>query len=492
MTTEARDRIFISHATPGDNPFAIWLASRLSMAGYEVWCDQEKLLGGEDFWQDIEDEIRNRTIKFVLVISDKAFDSEGRVRDGIKKEIALAGVLKKQLGDDYFIVPVRIDETDFSKFSIDFLRLNGIDCGPNWSTGFAKLLKVLERDDVPKNLETVSPSLSEWRSIHQHHQSALGSGTETLQSNWLQFHDLPKAINFFSLQLPVKQSEIRAIASACDVPCFDHGRLLGSYAGLDELQAALGEKVPITVRGTVDTIDFLRGRTGDILGIKPSDAKNKVTSLIRKSWNALMLSKGLVAYEMSNGHLAWWFPEGLLDDGSLHYTDLGGKKRKRAVSGTHKKKELPCGDVVPRYFWHLGFSGRPILGDTSRIVLQPRIIISEDGKTPLQSKTRLNSVRRTLTKMWFNDKWRTLVLGFFQWLADNGPSIPLRMAADVSLELHSQPITFELPVSIATDPVSGELDDNQAEEQEGREELLRLTDPAFLKFERDADEETEE
>ncbi len=52
--TTKRDTLFISHATPDDNAFATWLASRLSMAGYEVWCDQEKLLGGEDYWQDIE------------------------------------------------------------------------------------------------------------------------------------------------------------------------------------------------------------------------------------------------------------------------------------------------------------------------------------------------------------------------------------------------------------------------------------------------------
>ncbi|WP_252508721.1 toll/interleukin-1 receptor domain-containing protein [Magnetospira sp. QH-2] len=118
-----RDTIFISHATPGDNAFATWLASRLSMAGYQVWCDQEKLLGGEDFWQDIEDALRHRTVKFVLVVSQNAFDENQRIRDGIQKEIGLANILKKQISDDYFIVPMRIDDTSYSDFSIDFLRL---------------------------------------------------------------------------------------------------------------------------------------------------------------------------------------------------------------------------------------------------------------------------------------------------------------------------------------------------------------------------------
>lgn len=52
-----RDTIFISHATPEDNEFTIWLASRLELLGYKVWIDKNELLGGEVFWADIEDVI---------------------------------------------------------------------------------------------------------------------------------------------------------------------------------------------------------------------------------------------------------------------------------------------------------------------------------------------------------------------------------------------------------------------------------------------------
>ncbi len=42
-------KIFISHANPEDNYFASWLATKLNLLGYEVWCDTEELKGGEDF-----------------------------------------------------------------------------------------------------------------------------------------------------------------------------------------------------------------------------------------------------------------------------------------------------------------------------------------------------------------------------------------------------------------------------------------------------------
>ena len=64
-----RDIIFLSHANPEDNEFTLWLALRLSSEGYPVWCDLTKLLGGEDFWQNIENELRERTVKLLYVLS---------------------------------------------------------------------------------------------------------------------------------------------------------------------------------------------------------------------------------------------------------------------------------------------------------------------------------------------------------------------------------------------------------------------------------------
>lgn len=484
-----RDTLFISHATPGDNAFATWLAFRLSMAGYEVWCDQDKLLGAEDFWQDIETVLRGRAIKFVLVISQNAFDENDRLRDGIQKELALANIIKKKIGDEYFVVPMRIDDTSFSDFSIDFIRLNGIDCATNWATGFHSLLKVLERDEVTRTPDRISSSLKAWRQIHQHHTRAISQEKEILQSNRLPIQDVPQEIYFYEFLGSVKANEPRAIASDCPLPCTDHHRLLASFADVNELQVALGDHLPIKVRGKLSTIDFLNGRTGDIVGIEPRDARNKLSSMVRQAWDMLMEDRGLRPYEMANGKLAWWFPVGLIEDGQLRFTDFNGKPRRRAVSGTRGKKDGPDGVTVPRYYWHLGFTSKPYIGDQSCIILQPRIIISEDGKTPLKSKTRLNSVRRSLTSMWFNDKWRGLVLGFASWLADNNENFVLPVSNSATFSIGGNPISFQSPVGIKTDPVSFDLTDELGEEMEDAEMQMRLSDPAFVKIVLSEDED---
>ena len=70
---------------PEDNEFTRWLALQLANEGYGVWCDLTKVLGGERFWDNIEDAIRNRTAKFLFVLSK----SSNAMRDSPKDELEL-------------------------------------------------------------------------------------------------------------------------------------------------------------------------------------------------------------------------------------------------------------------------------------------------------------------------------------------------------------------------------------------------------------------
>lgn len=50
-----KDTVFISHATPADNTFAAWLATKLELCGYNVWVDINNLSPSVDFWNKIGD-----------------------------------------------------------------------------------------------------------------------------------------------------------------------------------------------------------------------------------------------------------------------------------------------------------------------------------------------------------------------------------------------------------------------------------------------------
>jgi len=69
--------VFISHASPHDSEVVSWLALRLAGEGYPDWCDLTKLLGGESFWKEIETAIRDRTSKFLFLLSEDSTDKQG-------------------------------------------------------------------------------------------------------------------------------------------------------------------------------------------------------------------------------------------------------------------------------------------------------------------------------------------------------------------------------------------------------------------------------
>ena len=473
----ARNKIFISHATPADNAFAVWLSSHLSLAGYEVWCDANKLLGGEDFWREIERTIRNETAKFLIVISGNAYSHDHTLRDGIAKELALADILKKQLQDPYFIVPIRLDGTSYGDFSIELVRTNGVDCSASWASGLSKILEIFERDRIAK-VSNVAPSLAAWKSVYQYQTRAISHGQEVIQSNWLPLDHLPTTLYFYETRGVNWSLEPRVIASRSKLPTFHHGRLLASFAKLDEMQEAIGREFPIRDRANLPLANYLRGRTGDLLGVAPYDARNQVSSLIRQAWDLRMAQLGLRSYELANGQLAWWFPRHVPADGQLRFLDFNGKPRRRTSTGTKGHKVLPNGEQVPRNYWHLGFSAQPMIQDMV-VRLQPRIIITDDGENPILNKTRMNGLRRSLTKMWFNDRWRGLMLGFVNFVAEGEDRICLHVAETNSIEMSSKLVEFSLPYGISSDPVSENLSDEVADVYDAEEQALRLSDPVF-------------
>jgi hypothetical protein len=140
-----RDTIFISHATLGedenglDNEFSLWLYLRLVGMGYKVWCDIKKLKGGEDFWTEIEYEIRDNTVKYLYVLSGNS-----NHREGTLKELAVALKTKKELKDPHFIIPLHIDKLLSSDdTNIELVRLNSIKFTDRWSKGLGSLLERL-------------------------------------------------------------------------------------------------------------------------------------------------------------------------------------------------------------------------------------------------------------------------------------------------------------------------------------------------------------
>src|ERR1044072_1616637 len=130
---QTRDVVFVSHANPEDNDFALWVSLRLAAEGYAVWCDLTELLGGEDFWKDIQNVLETRTAKFLFVTSDTS-----TVKDGVLQELTVAKRVAKTNNLSDFVIPLQIDQC---QTNIEISRINYIPFNESWAAGLAQLLK---------------------------------------------------------------------------------------------------------------------------------------------------------------------------------------------------------------------------------------------------------------------------------------------------------------------------------------------------------------
>ena len=103
MGDAVREALFVSHANPEDNAFTLWLGAKLTALGYEVFADVLRLRGGDDWERILESAIREKAAKFLL-----AATPHGVQKQGVRNEITIATQTAKKIGDNQFIVPLRL------------------------------------------------------------------------------------------------------------------------------------------------------------------------------------------------------------------------------------------------------------------------------------------------------------------------------------------------------------------------------------------------
>ena len=90
-------------------------------------------------------------------------------------------------------------------------------------------------------------------------------------------------------------------------------------------------------------------------------------------------------------------------------------------------------------------------------------------------------MRLRLTRSWFNDKWRDMLLAAMGWLAESQETLDIAASGE-RLTISSLPMTFDFPISFAAE------EDRQAEEDEtGQITLSEAFDTSF-----DGDDPVEE
>src|SRR5262245_64809551 len=91
-------------------------------AGYKVWVDKKRLLGGEDSCDEIDSVLRGQAVKQIVVFTKHV------TKPGVKKELAIGDTVRARLADPKFMIAIRNDETAAGyKVWVDKKRLLGGD-----------------------------------------------------------------------------------------------------------------------------------------------------------------------------------------------------------------------------------------------------------------------------------------------------------------------------------------------------------------------------
>ena len=192
-----RNMLFVSHANPEDNMFTRWLSLRLAREGYPVWCDLTKLLGGEDFWRDVEAAMRDRTARFLFVLSKTSNQKQGTL-----DELALARKVRKQIHD--FIIPLRIDDLRPDDITIELQRLAFIDISKSWVAGYKQLLEALEKAGVARDPRFTPDAVTKWWMDNYPAAEGVSATPERYLSNWFEFSSIPSSLRLHSIRQSTK------------------------------------------------------------------------------------------------------------------------------------------------------------------------------------------------------------------------------------------------------------------------------------------------
>lgn len=433
----SKSKIFISHAVPEDNYFAGWLAAKLSLAGYDVWCDLDVLQGGEDFWKDIEKAIREETAKFIFILSAISKEKRGTLR-----ELAIADKLNAT-GD--FIVPVRVDDISSSDLPGELIRLNYIDFCPSWADGLRKLLQKFEKEKVIKIETTDLNVIDFWQKAQAAKDNIVTTREEGYWSNWFEIK-IPEFI-YFHFPSPLALYNLSMVS----YPAFAESNYIVSFAC-----EKCAQQIPMNKSIKVSTAKFSQEKDfqDQELGMV-EDANKKVIRLLNDAFSRYLISRALKPYYMATDTI-YYFAEGI-DGDNPHLKINLTRYNRRSINLFGKSRGAN---------WHFAIGGQAFLYPVNAFAIDYHVIFtSPTSGLPLDKATQ-HTYRRKLA--WYNKKWRDLILGSFLWLGKENENdlFPIQVCEHQKIEFKLQPIMFQSQTGYFEPTKDGDGDEEEFNEQD--------------------------
>lgn len=424
---QPREALFISHANPEDNAFSLWLGAKLAAMGYEVWADVMRLHGGADWQRELEQALRARAVKVLVVCTPQSVEKQG-----VRNEIEIASKLSNELKDHEFIIPLKLKAYD-SPFRIAHAQY--VNFSESWALGLAELVELLATTyQVPKQ---PGQPIEGWLATQTRGATRLVQQKERLNSNWLRFKRLPALIRYCEppAGFPIEKFQERTFHQSPIVP-FGNGIITFAAPHSGQLAPAVPARVVCDLR----THDFLKD--GWIrLNIEAYEARRQFADLGNQAFEAFLHGRGLSSFEGSGGRRAWWGNLRTVPLTQIPF-DWPHQKGRRQIIGQSGKRDV---------HWHYAISGQVRTAPLRHLRISSRLIFSENGMDAISDVKRMHRLRRSFAKSWRNARWRDMLSAFLWWLSEGKDQITLSVGHGQELILTLPPVSFACPVLVVHD-----------------------------------------
>jgi hypothetical protein len=416
-----RDHLFISYATE-DGVFARWLALRLSALGYRVWIDQFELLGGERYPSEIDKAIKERTFRFLALLSRASISKPNPV-----KERTLALNIARDRGED-FLIPLNLDALRPAELDWMTSDLTFIPFAADWAAGLNQLAKKLLGSGAPTLAEGRGPVAAR---AALEGESFLLEQPETLGSNLFPIVQWPEVLHQYRLAPTVGRTDLLTAAESWAF------HVSSARSGERQLAFAFEDPPPGTFakHQIKHTASAVWEETRRFEGIP---TWNLIKPLAVRVFYLRCRQSGLS--EMNDGSFVY-FKDGILPRNSMKFRSYTGRKVRIRVVGERSFR----GKETFRY--HLGLEALALRmpGGDPFMKLNLRLFLTDlDGK-PFEAAGAL-ARRKSITRTWYNHQFYSRILGVPSFL--EGADGLIRCGTAAHLVVSGSPVTVEAPVSI--------------------------------------------
>lgn len=428
----ARDVVFLIKSSPSDDEFALWLAPKLEAEGYHVFADILTLQPGDRWRREINRALEQRAAKVLLVCRNATLDDQA-----VQDDIDIALDVAKSLGDQRFIIPLRLEAGRKVRgigdaVAVDFVR--------GWGDGLKSLLDALKRQKVPKRTDEAQIDLN-WEMFRRRGAIPLLNQPERLTSNWLRIVEAPDAIHVYEGSGAVDPDRLKRAVASYGFPVIVHGRGFLAFADQDEVDTEFASVGRFRLKHSIPLMDFVDGGFVKI-GMDGQTASNQLNAMLKQAWASFCRERGLIEYQYS------------ASTGFHASPDLAPKGRRIpwGRQGEGRRSSM-LRNVAKGHIWQFGVTALPAFWPFWHFKLKSRVLFAQDNGTPdglaIDDSRKMHRLRRTICKGWRNKQWYGRMLAFLELMSGESAFIRLRLSATSDVVLQAEPILFSSPVSTA-------------------------------------------